>query len=223
MYHTRLILVTFPVGQVLNLIWDLTLTVLHIAIPRQGTWNSLCWAETQWQRVAHRSSRSAWKEPEADGGWWRCWGWVRCMEVLVIAFMSLFTVSSLPLHTFSLFLCIFFSPCPSHFLCTYKGYVETNVQLCEANCAQPVPETSVTIIISELYDYGIEELAHTQERKGAEHHILFCQVLFGGCREYTHSWAAEVVISCAIEWKLEVSKPSLCTNFSSTVKPHLIY
>lgn len=109
------------------------------------------------------------------------------MEVLVIAFMSLFTVSSLPLHTFPLFLCTFFSPCPSHFLCTYKGYVETNVQLCEANCAQPVPETSVTIIISELCDYGIEELACTEERKGAEHHILFCQALFGGCCEYTHS------------------------------------
>lgn len=144
---------------------------------------------------------------------WKFWSLPSC----------LCSQSLLCLYTHFLCSCVpFFSPCPSHFLCTYKGYVETNVQLCEANCAQPVPETSVTIIISELCDYGIEELACTEERKGAEHHILFCQALFGGCCEYTHSWAVEVMISCAIEWKLEVSKPSLCTNFSSTVKPHLI-
>lgn len=53
---------------------SLALTAAPITLPRQGTWNSLCWAETQWQRVAHCPGGSARKEPQADCGWWCCWG-----------------------------------------------------------------------------------------------------------------------------------------------------
>lgn len=72
LYHTRLILVTCWANT--KLIRDLALTVVPITIPRQGTWNPLCWAETQWQRVAHCSGSSTRKEPQAHGGWWCGWG-----------------------------------------------------------------------------------------------------------------------------------------------------